>query len=184
MDSRFVDDVLARLGERRRVTLNLPHWLVVPEVLRTTDLVAVMPERLASVLASPRDGFARRERNSADSEFVARLVRAVGRRDGQGRPGDRGHASHSLDGLHGGDDGVGGVRLHEAAGGAADQFAADLRLAHTRATEQLTDLELRAKVRGDFETAGLVDRLQALFGRLRAAEADGAAGTPGGAASA
>lgn len=69
VDSRFVDDVLARLGERRRVTLNLPHWLVVPEVLRTTDLVAVMPERLASVLASPRDGFARRELPFATEPF-------------------------------------------------------------------------------------------------------------------
>src|SRR5687767_14762968 len=38
--------------------------------------------------------------------------------------------------------------------------------------EGLTDLELRAKVRGDFETAGLVDRLQALFHRLRSAEAE------------
>ena len=35
----------------------------------------------------------------------------------------------------------------------------------------LEDLELRCKVRGDFETAGLIDRLQALAGRLRDCEA-------------
>ena len=35
----------------------------------------------------------------------------------------------------------------------------------------LEDLELRCKVRGDFETAGLIDRLQALAGRLRECEA-------------
>jgi DNA-binding transcriptional LysR family regulator len=58
VDSRFVDDVLARIGRQRRVALNVPHWLVVPEVLRATDLAAVMPERLAHVLASPNDGFA------------------------------------------------------------------------------------------------------------------------------
>ena len=50
----------------------------------------------------------------------------------------------------------------------------------TITAEFLTDLELRAKVRGDFETAGLVDRLQALFARLRSAEADVASGAPGG----
>jgi DNA-binding transcriptional LysR family regulator len=48
-DSRFVDDVLARDGLQRRVVLNLPHWLVVPEVVRGSDLAAVMPERLARV---------------------------------------------------------------------------------------------------------------------------------------
>lgn len=46
-DSRFVDDVLARLGRQRRVALNVPHWLVVPDILRATELVAVMSERLA-----------------------------------------------------------------------------------------------------------------------------------------
>ena len=38
-------------------------------------------------------------------------------------------------------------------------------------TVDLEDLELRCKVRGDFETAGLIDRLQALSGRLRDCEA-------------
>jgi DNA-binding transcriptional LysR family regulator len=61
VDSRFVDDVLARGGRRRNVAANVPHWLVVPEVLRSTDLVAVMPERLTDVLARPGDGFVRRD---------------------------------------------------------------------------------------------------------------------------
>jgi DNA-binding transcriptional LysR family regulator len=69
VDRRFVDDVLARKGRSRRVALNVPHWLVVPEILRTTDMVAVMPERLANVLASPADGFALRALPFASSSF-------------------------------------------------------------------------------------------------------------------
>ena len=52
-DLRFVDDVLAREGHARDVALNLPHWLTVPHILRHSDLVSVMPERLARALASP-----------------------------------------------------------------------------------------------------------------------------------
>lgn len=52
-DLRFVDDVLAREGHVRDVALNLPHWLTVPHILRQSDLVSVMPERLAVALASP-----------------------------------------------------------------------------------------------------------------------------------
>ncbi|XSC47561.1 LysR substrate-binding domain-containing protein [Bradyrhizobium sp. RDT10] len=33
-DLRFVDDVLARQGMTRRVAVNVPHWLLVPHVLR------------------------------------------------------------------------------------------------------------------------------------------------------
>ena len=69
VDSRFVDDALARLGRRRRVAANVPHWLVVPEVLRATDLVAVMPQRLADVLARAADGFARRELPLPETAF-------------------------------------------------------------------------------------------------------------------
>lgn len=69
VDSRFVDDALARLGHRRRVAANVPHWLVVPEVLRTTDLVAVMPERLADVLARAADGFVRRDLPLPETAF-------------------------------------------------------------------------------------------------------------------
>jgi DNA-binding transcriptional LysR family regulator len=69
MDSRFVDDVLARLARRRYVAANVPHWLVVPEVLRATDLVAVMPERFADVLARAEDGFARRDLPLPETAF-------------------------------------------------------------------------------------------------------------------
>lgn len=69
VDSRFVDDALARLGQRRRVAANVPHWLVVPEVLRTTDLVAVMPQRLADLMARPADGFARRDLPLPETDF-------------------------------------------------------------------------------------------------------------------
>lgn len=49
-DMRFVDDVLAGLGVHRKISLNVPHWLVVPHVLKQTDLVAVMPAHLATAL--------------------------------------------------------------------------------------------------------------------------------------
>jgi DNA-binding transcriptional LysR family regulator len=49
-DIRFVDDVLAKLGHSRRIALNVPHWLVVPHVLKQADLFAVMPGHLATAL--------------------------------------------------------------------------------------------------------------------------------------
>lgn len=49
-DLRFVDDVLAARGHQRTIALNVPHWLVVPHVLKQTDLLAVMPGRLATAL--------------------------------------------------------------------------------------------------------------------------------------
>jgi DNA-binding transcriptional LysR family regulator len=49
-DVRFVDDVLAGLGHQRKIVLNVPHWLVVPHVLKRTDLLAVMPGHLAQAL--------------------------------------------------------------------------------------------------------------------------------------
>jgi DNA-binding transcriptional LysR family regulator len=51
-DVRFVDDLLAKQGAARAVALNVPHWLVVPHILERTDLIAVMPHRLAQALAS------------------------------------------------------------------------------------------------------------------------------------
>ena len=52
-DRRFVDDVLGEVRLERRVVLNVPHWLVVPHVLATTDLIAVMPGLLAGSIAGP-----------------------------------------------------------------------------------------------------------------------------------
>lgn len=49
-DLRFVDDVLARQGLARRVALNVPHWLLVPHVLEQSELLSVMPHRLAHAL--------------------------------------------------------------------------------------------------------------------------------------
>lgn len=46
-DLRFVDAALARLGVDRKVALNVPHWLLVPHILRESDLLAVMPRRFA-----------------------------------------------------------------------------------------------------------------------------------------
>lgn len=42
-----VDDALAKLGHYRRIALELPHFLAAPEVLANTDLITMMPERLA-----------------------------------------------------------------------------------------------------------------------------------------
>lgn len=42
------DEALARIGRRRRVALSLSSFLVLTDVLRTTDLIAVVPSRLAS----------------------------------------------------------------------------------------------------------------------------------------
>jgi DNA-binding transcriptional LysR family regulator len=41
-----VDDALATLGKRRNVTISVPSFLLVPPLLRTCDLIAVLPERL------------------------------------------------------------------------------------------------------------------------------------------
>jgi DNA-binding transcriptional LysR family regulator len=49
-DTRFVDDALSELHRSRTIALNVPHWLVVPHVLATSDLVAVMPGRLAGAM--------------------------------------------------------------------------------------------------------------------------------------
>jgi DNA-binding transcriptional LysR family regulator len=47
-DDRFVDSVLAGFGHRRKIALNVPHWLVATRVLKKTDLVTVMPRYLAT----------------------------------------------------------------------------------------------------------------------------------------
>lgn len=41
------DDALASLGRKRRVTVSVNSFLVLPEVLRVSDLIAVVPRRLA-----------------------------------------------------------------------------------------------------------------------------------------
>lgn len=44
--SGVTDDALAKLGLRRRVVLSVKSFLVLPEILRASDLIAVVPERL------------------------------------------------------------------------------------------------------------------------------------------
>jgi DNA-binding transcriptional LysR family regulator len=44
--------VLADQGHKRDVVLNVPHWLLMPEILKKTDLIAVISERLASNFAN------------------------------------------------------------------------------------------------------------------------------------
>jgi DNA-binding transcriptional LysR family regulator len=47
-EGRFVgptDQALARLGRTRRVVLSVPGFLILPDILRTGDLIAVVPER-------------------------------------------------------------------------------------------------------------------------------------------
>jgi DNA-binding transcriptional LysR family regulator len=46
-DGGFVDDALARLGQRRRVALRFPHFLVAPHVIASSDLVVTIAERIA-----------------------------------------------------------------------------------------------------------------------------------------
>jgi DNA-binding transcriptional LysR family regulator len=41
------DDALAAIGRRRQVRLSVPHFLLVPEILMRSDMIVVLPERLA-----------------------------------------------------------------------------------------------------------------------------------------
>lgn len=41
------DAALAAIGRRRNVRLSVPHFLLVPEILTRSDMIAVLPERLA-----------------------------------------------------------------------------------------------------------------------------------------
>ncbi len=51
-DIRFADDVLSKTNSERDVALNVPHWLLVPHVLATTDYVAVMAGAFAAAVES------------------------------------------------------------------------------------------------------------------------------------
>jgi DNA-binding transcriptional LysR family regulator len=69
-DLRFVDDVLARDGLKRRLALNVPHWLLVPHVLNQSDLLSVMPQRLASALTAAGHRLAVRDLPFASEPFA------------------------------------------------------------------------------------------------------------------
>jgi DNA-binding transcriptional LysR family regulator len=49
----LVDDALADVGRSRRVGLAVPHFLVVPQIVATTDLIATLPTRIADIFATP-----------------------------------------------------------------------------------------------------------------------------------
>ncbi|SEF63887.1 LysR substrate-binding domain-containing protein [Marinobacterium lutimaris] len=44
----ITDDVLEQLGAIREVTLSVKSFLILPEILRSSDMVAVLPSRLVS----------------------------------------------------------------------------------------------------------------------------------------
>jgi DNA-binding transcriptional LysR family regulator len=49
----YVDDALARLGQQRKVAIAVPHFLVAPHIIASSDLLLTMAERLAAVVAEP-----------------------------------------------------------------------------------------------------------------------------------
>jgi DNA-binding transcriptional LysR family regulator len=48
-----VDDALARLGQQRKVAIAVPHFLVAPHIIASSNLLLTMAERLATVVAEP-----------------------------------------------------------------------------------------------------------------------------------
>lgn len=48
--SGVTDEALAALGRKRRVTLSVCSFLVLPEILRVSDLISIVPRRLAQHL--------------------------------------------------------------------------------------------------------------------------------------
>lgn len=53
---RVIEEALERAGLARRIALRVPHFTVVPMVLERTDLILVLPERVAKVFQR-RGGF-------------------------------------------------------------------------------------------------------------------------------
>lgn len=51
----YVDTALAEIGKSRRIGLAVPHFLVVPYIIASTDLVATLADRVAQVFASTLD---------------------------------------------------------------------------------------------------------------------------------
>jgi len=48
---RVIEEALERAGLARRIALRVPHFTVVPMVLARTDLILILPERVAKVYA-------------------------------------------------------------------------------------------------------------------------------------
>jgi DNA-binding transcriptional LysR family regulator len=49
----IIDDALERLGMKRRVAVMVPHFLVAPYIVETTDLVLTLASRVAAAVAGP-----------------------------------------------------------------------------------------------------------------------------------
>jgi DNA-binding transcriptional LysR family regulator len=47
----IVDTALGKLGLRRRVAIAIPHFIAAPAIIRDTDAVATLPERIARTMA-------------------------------------------------------------------------------------------------------------------------------------
>ncbi|MDF1790747.1 MAG: LysR family transcriptional regulator [Thalassobaculaceae bacterium] len=47
IDDRFADRQLAKQGRTRSAALTVPHWLAVPPIVATSDMIATMPASLA-----------------------------------------------------------------------------------------------------------------------------------------
>jgi DNA-binding transcriptional LysR family regulator len=52
-DGSFVDDALARVGLARRVVVTVPHFLVAPHLVASSELVLTLAARVAAILAEP-----------------------------------------------------------------------------------------------------------------------------------
>ncbi|MBL4720035.1 MAG: LysR family transcriptional regulator [Alphaproteobacteria bacterium] len=52
IDDRFADRQLEAQDLSRNIVLTVPHWLAAPEILATSDLVAVMPASIAQKLSA------------------------------------------------------------------------------------------------------------------------------------
>jgi DNA-binding transcriptional LysR family regulator len=48
-----VDDALARLSLQRKVAVAVPHFLVAPHIVASSDLLLTVAERVAEVVAGP-----------------------------------------------------------------------------------------------------------------------------------
>jgi DNA-binding transcriptional LysR family regulator len=53
MEGGYVDDALARLGLQRKVAVAVPHFLVAPHIVASSDILLTVAERIAQVLAGP-----------------------------------------------------------------------------------------------------------------------------------
>jgi DNA-binding transcriptional LysR family regulator len=53
LDGGYVDDALARLGLQRKVAIAVPHFLVAPHIVASSDVLLTVPERVAEVVAGP-----------------------------------------------------------------------------------------------------------------------------------